>query len=235
MLKEIPLGSIGRSREDANPVALVENIGKRLSETKIPELREKMVAEALKSIKEVLEGKGWKYVSDVNSLYHAFRNQNLLVRREDPLRFLSTTAAGQPLKIEFDPNLADVVGEKYANCAEWSYDSGERGLKNAFLEGNASLGDSLVFVVGFKPGKDLKVNDISADKKFVHDLDRTLVRSAEGSVNPNDLMFVVVRVPAKFFPKNEMTGAELDAWEKEAEVPPRDQKQQVFRSFVSSN
>lgn len=151
----------------------------------------------------------------------------MLVRRENPEKLIESLTKQKNLAVSFDSK----VSESYANCAEWNYEYGSRGLENAFLEGYGELG-GLVMVAGFKPGPDLKVEEIPGNYKLFYGLDRRLVRSAKGLIHPKEIKFVVLRFPSAFFPKEQMTEKELDRFETEEEKSAVERKTfYIFRGF----
>lgn len=168
-----------------------------LAATNIPDLSRAAVAEIIRGLQESLKAAGAEYFEDVNKLYWKFAASNTVVRREDPWKVLEAVG-GAPYTIAFR------AGEPYANAAEFG-PAGE-GMKNAILEGHA--GDAVVTVVGFDRGN-VSVKPVPQEKLLAkRGLDRRYVRAVSGTVPQESIRFVVVRVPKKIFPENELTEAD---------------------------
>lgn len=145
--------------------------------------------------------------SNMNQFYNNLRG-NFIVRREYPLRLLESLLHNQDIQMNFDSE-----NEKpYANSVEWSSSEGSRGLENTFMEGFSHL-NGLVLVAGYRKGKDMKIEHLkdSQDAFYDHEkgyIDRTLVRSLSGTIHPNDVAFVVARIPTKFVEEQDLTESE---------------------------
>lgn len=135
-------------------------------------------------------------------------NPSLLIRRENPEPLLSAIANEDPLKIEFSAHDAHAE-EAYPNAAELGTDL--EGLKIPATAGFGSLGGgAVIFMIGFKPGKDMKIDHLPKDK-FGHyqGPDRARVRMVSGEVPFENIRFVLCRFPYHLFPKDEMTDQEI--------------------------
>lgn len=197
---------------------------------KKPNLEEQkiLVKGFLDGLINIMANVGGIYHQDVNEIYSQFRNEKLLVRREDPRKVVSFLSNKQDLPITFDKN----VGEQYANCAEWSYEEGVEGLRNAFIEGHTHLG-GLVTVLGFKKGKDLTISDIPEYNKEWFGLNRRLVRSAEGIVHQQDIQFITIRIPITLVSEHMLTADEQEKFQ--ADDVAHRKSNYIFRGFTFPN
>lgn len=149
--------------------------------------------------------------SDMNKLYDVLKGEEMIVRRDAPDRIMQAIEDNTPLHIEFPP------GERYTNAVLWSSNKGTRGLENAYLEGHGTA-NGVVTVMGVRREGVPDIIELPDSKRELAGLDRTLVRSVRGAIDPKDILFVTLRIPADAFPKNEMTGAELEKYEETAEA-----------------
>lgn len=194
-----------------------------------PDQKKEHVEIAINAMRQTLLEAGGTYHEDVNEVYEAARGTTFLVRREDPEKVLLALTEHQDLEINPKPTL----GQIYANCAEWRYDIGDRGLKNAFLEGHAELG-GLVTVVGFKKGNDIEIAPVESNQELGSSiLDHDLVRAAQGYVHPDEIKFVVLRIPAGYLTEDNMSAREKKIISAEL-AKPQDQRKviQIFRGFA---
>ncbi len=190
------------------------------------EKRQELVRYALETLKDSFAESGGSYHQDINEVYEIAQGNSLIVRRHDLEKLVEAITNHTDLEISPDPN----VGEAYPNCAEWKYDLGPRGLQNALLEGHAQLG-GLVTVAGFKKGGSLEIKSVNTEN--ISGLDRDLVRFVRGRVHPEEIEFIVLRIPATLLPQGELTPFEQKMLEREVKKPKERQKIiQVFRGFT---
>lgn len=168
--------------------------------------RERLVAETAEDMIELFKEHNAEEFKDVGKMYSSLPGEKIFVRRDSPERVLDLVANGKPLEISFPE------GERYSNAVEWSQGLANRGLENAYLEGYGQL-NSLVTVVGFKKNPDIDVQTLPDASQQFAGLDRSFVRSIKGTVAPEDLLFVSLRIPSFAYPKEKMTDAELERHE----------------------
>jgi hypothetical protein len=108
-----------------------------------------------------------------------------------------------PITIDFPDE------KRYSNAVLWNPTLGSRGLENTYMEGYGQF-NSIVSIIGFRAGKDMNIENLpDASQKFAG-LDRRYVRSIQGSIDPEDILFTSVRVPIFAFPEADMTDEELE-------------------------
>lgn len=170
----------------------------RLREVKDPSLRREAVARIVADAVEAARVIGGEYFEDVDELYRQYAVADTLVRRDDPARLLDVAVDAEPYVVSFAGK------QPFANGAAFG-PRGE-GMANALLEGFS--GDVVAAVVGFDGG--------SVDAQTVPDagitkrrpggasLSRAYVRAISGTVAPDDLRFIILRIPKAFFPDDQL-------------------------------
>lgn len=173
------------------------------------QIDDKEIEILVSELKTVFELSGYKYYEDVNDLYKKYKDKKMIVRRENPGKLIKSVIDQKPLEINTDNQ---ATGYQYGNCAEWDGSQSNTGLKTAILEGRSHL-FGLSLIEGFDESK---CQDITIDKSTSKDmnlglgLDRTQVRVAQGKLYPQEIEFILLRVPATKFPKNLLTEFEKD-------------------------
>jgi hypothetical protein len=160
-----------------------------------------ITAETFSFFEDSLKNAGFEEFSDISSGYKGLGGESLIVRREDPRKILSILA-GESYEVGFP----DV---RYSNCVEWTPDlHGARGITNAYLEGHTSL-NSVVTVVGFEKNNSQDIERLQDASANFHGLDRDLVRSFKGQINPEDVTFIALRAPAHMLDESLLTDDEM--------------------------
>lgn len=174
--------------------------------------------EAIESVARVLidemRSHGGIEYKNVSDMYATLKGEKLLVRREDPQRVVDAIADGEPIVIGFPED------DRYSNAALWEPAQDTHGLDNAFLEGYGHS-NSVVTVIGFRTPEGLDVQMLPDAKREFGGIDRTNVRSIQGEVQPENILFVSTRTPIFAFPENEMTEGELDILDRYSELRDR--------------
>lgn|GEM_PF-914322 len=191
-----------------------------------PEMYEKKTHETYSEIKDFFRYHNAEYFEDVNELYRQYNaSSTKIVRREDPLKILQLVN-GKSIEINFDPEVVGDRGDKYANCALWPHGSIEKtnGIANAFLEGRGMAGP-IVLLGGYTPN-DSHMNIEEPDEKMlqVGNISRENIKILSGSIEKEDLDFVIMRIAIKFFNQEELTSKEKILFE-------QGKLSQVFRGF----
>ena len=189
--------------------------------------KEQAVYSAYLGIKKAFEKAGGEHYEDVNGIYEKFRNDDLIIRRENLERLSNAILEQQDLEIKFHNN----TKQEYPNCTQWDPYAYDRAIRTAFLEGFERSNDGIAVCVGFRKGQDLKVNDLNPKFKEVGNIRRDTIRSASGEVHPEDIRFVVMQLPVKFFPEEALTDKEHDRVHDTSNGTSK-KSMHVFRGFV---
>jgi hypothetical protein len=193
--------------------------------------RDRLIGESAESALALLRSSGAIEYPDVSAMYKVLEGQWMLVRREDPSRIFDLVTHQEPITIDFPE------GERYSNAVEWTPTLGAAGLQNAYNEGYGQL-NTVVMVAGFRNSGSIDVQALPDAAHRFAGLDRTHVRSIKGEVQPEDVLFVTLRIPSNAFPDSEMTDNEYERHHAYTE-----RKQQgdahnpafIYRGFLFSN
>ncbi len=166
--------------------------------------RQQLIEATAQEILGSLRGRATEF-KEMNQLYAVLKGEQMVVRRDSPERILETIEDSAPIHINFPK------GERYSNAVLWSAKEGTRGLENAYLEGYGQA-NGVVAVMGIKQSALPDIMEMPDATKHFAGLDRSLVRSVQGTINPADILFVTVRIPAESFSEKDMTESELDAF-----------------------
>ncbi len=181
--------------------------GYRPNITESPEAKAEIAKGFYAELETAISSFGGELTADMNQVYNTSNNQELIVRREDPVRILESLEEGDDLVIGQKENLGE-----YANALSWKSSYGSNGLRHAFLEGHGQyLG--IVTVIGFRKGDQLTVSPVTNLLKESSSPDRDLIRSVSGRVQPQDIAFIAIRIPVQRFNRSLMTENELDTLE----------------------
>lgn len=178
-----------------------------------PDEYRKRSFEAYEETGRFLSDYGGKFFKDVNGIYEKYARgaEPVIIRREDPLKVFEMVK-GKDIQISFDPEMIDEKEDKYANCALWPYGpvNATTGLANAFLEGHSSAGP-IVTVMGFKNNPEhMEVSEPEGKMASVGTISRHGVKIVAGDIKKEDLEFIILRLPAKFFDEKNLTQEERD-------------------------
>lgn len=189
-----------------------ENIGFLLGNMHILKNKEKALSdpdnykeksiETFNELDTFLRDNGGTYYENVNDLYNQYNSTTkpLIVRREDPIRIVNLIK-GDSIKMEFDPEVVGDRGDKYANSALWPYGPINKtsGIANAFLEGRGAAGP-IVIVAGYTHNQDhMKIEDPDEHMAEVGTIQRHAIKILSGEIETQDLEFLIIRAPKKFF------------------------------------
>ena len=215
---------VSRSFEDTSANLRIEFSG--LS----PEKRKTWVEQAVRSMKNELEMAGAEYYQNVAELYEELKG-SFLIRRDDPTKLMKLATEEIPIEIA-----SQMRGAKpYPNTTLWSRGDAPAALAMAFTEGKAQIG-GISMIAGFKKGRELSLKRLPAaektHQKHVGEA-RAFVRFASGTVLPEDLRFLIMRVPLSLFPEELLTEEEEDfLFEDDAESGMRKKTRMVLRGFL---
>lgn len=185
--------------------------------------KKEVIGDFARALMEEMRAGGGVEYTRVSEMYVALRGEKIFVRREDPRRVVEAIADHEPISVGFPE------GDRYSNAALWEPAQGVRGLDNAYLEGYGH-GNSVVTVIGFRAPGGMDVQTLPDAKREFAGIDRTNVRSIQGEIHPEDILFVSTRAPIFAFPEEEMTEGELDILDRYSEL--RDRGMQVQPVFV---
>ena len=158
---------------------------------------------------------GGVFYDDINELYRGLRG-SFVVRMESPDRVVSSVGMHKDLKVS--------PKKDHPNAVEWRSEYGSIGLRDAFSEGTGMLG-GLITVIGFRKGKGIRVSDVGEEEKEMFGRERGLVRIARGKAHPEDMQFVILRLPVECFPEDEITSQERTSIQKH-------NQHYIFRGFA---
>ncbi|HRH32471.1 MAG TPA: hypothetical protein PLK06_04055 [bacterium] len=213
-----------------NFAVLMGNLELLKNTTTLKEDPETYMARAYETYDELdqyLRDYGGEYHEDVNEVYRQYSaSKPLVVRRENPNRIVDLVH-GNDVTITFDPEVVGGRGDKYANCALWPHGSIEKtnGIANAFLEGRGNAGP-IVMVAGYDQNAEhMSIEEPAEKMEEVGTISRQNVKILSGTIKPEDLEFIILRSPVKFFDKNRLTPAEQERLA-------RGQLTQVFRGYT---
>ncbi len=182
--------------------------------------------ETYDELDQFLQDYGATLHEDVSDIYQQYNtSEPLIVRRENP-NLVVGLVHGTDITITFDPEVAGGDGSKYANCALWPHGSIEKtnGIANAFLEGRGNAGP-VVLVAGYQQNKErMSVEEPTEKMEEIGTISRQNVRILSGTITPEDLEFIILRTPIKFFDPKRLTKAEQERLAK-------GQLSQVFRGY----
>lgn len=174
-----------------------------------------------------LRALGAKEYTDTTSLARALQDNELIVRREDPDSVMHLLEKKVPLAVA---PYAD--GVRYANCAVWDIRS-PAGLNNAFLEGYAAK-HYVVAVMGFTQTPDMDILKLDESADLFAGMDRTKVRSFGGEITPDNVRFVLLRVPLEALQESQMTDAEIERYDAQLEkrAAGKNEPEFAYRGYI---
>jgi hypothetical protein len=200
-----------RANESFDPKSRIEQLrNSALSARELLQLpsaeRTVLMSESARTMLGLLRATKAVEFENIEDMYESLRGEHMLVRREDPARVLELVGERNSIDIDFPGN------DRYSNAVLWTPDMQSQGLRNAYLEGYGQL-NGTVAVLGFRQSGHIDVQALpDAEQRFAG-LDRTNVRSIKGTIYPDDVLFVSLRVPSTAFPESEMTDVEHEKHE----------------------
>lgn len=174
-------------------------------QSKIFEVVEKMesadneeeMREATAEFFDELDNLDIKLTPDVTSLYREMEEKRYLVRLEQLRKVMEAVIDKKPIHI----------GDKEDHYANAVVPHNE-GLKIAFAEGDAPgpvrllIGFGMKSAIGFNPDNlgvsDIKPDEVDLRNQFVRS---ALCRHVSGDLRPEDIEYLIMRVPRHLFPK----------------------------------
>lgn len=162
--------------------------------------------------------------------YHKLENLgSMIVRRENPITLLEMLRTHKPMELKC--NLSD--GRKVNNCYKYCCGFDIRSCIEGALKGGMSSLHGVVAVVGFKQGK--KVNfeqESSGLERFTADDYDRFVGRVGGSVNFEDINFIILRFPIASYPEEEMNEDELERLEEVKDGITAERGNYIFRTLM---
>jgi hypothetical protein len=178
-----------------------------------PEEYQRKSIEVFNELDQFFKDNGAEYHENVTDIYNDYSNgEPLVVRRENPSRLLELVNGGE-IEMTFDSEVVGERGDKYANAALWPHGPVDKtsGIANAFLEGRGSAGP-VVLLAGYKKNGDHMKIEEPEDKMYsVGTIDRHSVKILSGKLQNEDLAFVIMRAPVRYFDKNNLNEGEKNS------------------------
>jgi hypothetical protein len=169
-----------------------------------PEQRAELVAAFYEAFMKLARERGGDEYLRMSALADVLpRQETLVVRRDDPAR-VAELIAGAEVPLALDAQLGE-----YANAIEWKPELRERGLSAALAEGMGTY-HGLVTVWGARPNADVRIAKVPDLIGNAAGTDRSLIRSVQGTIRPEDVRFVTIRTPLKLHPEDDLSDDELD-------------------------
>lgn len=156
------------------------------------------------NFQELLKQNGYAEFTDVTDLYKNLPSVDYIVRRENPERVEKLLAEGDSYEIKHEGDV------EYANSVEWNPSLMTHSIENAYLEGYGQK-NSVISVVGIRPSTELELKKLPESTPDFYGLDRRGVRSVTGTVKPENIGFISLRIPAHLLPESLLTESEIDA------------------------
>lgn len=185
--------------------------------------RDHVIAETARQVLETFRSTDAVEYKEIKDMYIALKGMDILVRRESPERISEMIQTNHSFNIDFPE------GQRYSNAVMWNSNLGSRGLENTYLEGYGQL-NGIVTVFGFAPNDSMSIERLPDATQHFAGLDRTFVRSIQGAVHPEDVIFISVRIPIHVLPDEELTERELEARDTYNEK--RDNRGHTIPTFV---
>ncbi len=147
--------------------------------------------------------------SEINSLYAEMARENLLARVENVTTVMECVLTGKPI----------LVGHGKSNYAN-SVTANPEGLRIAMAEADAFgpvrllVGLDLKTLIGFS-NDHIKVSEIDNDSFDIRDtsLRKNHCRHIEGEIHREDIKYMVMRIPRRYFPDKKMSQIEASGSE----------------------
>lgn len=207
-LESSPLHSPAQETERAQEITESSYVNICRKYEKKHSLSSEEVEELVSGTIEFLKNSGGIYCEDVSTIYRAI-NHEIVVRRENPIALIESVSYHEPLELKFEGDIP------YSNSALWQIKQGSEGLKNTFEEGFSSVA-GIAYVAGYekthlsiqKPtSSDVGTTKYSSSGQV---LSREHVVASHGSVDPDDIDFIVVRIPISYMKEDELRDEEID-------------------------
>ncbi|MFM2374830.1 MAG: hypothetical protein RLZZ234_825 [Candidatus Parcubacteria bacterium] len=165
----------------------------------------------------------------ISDMYKKIPHEELIVRREDPKRVRALFDEDASYTINFEDT-------RYANCVVWTPETDvARNISNAYLEGYGNE-NAVVTVVGIRKTEGMDIQKLAESIPNFYGLNRSGVRSLKGTVNPGDVAFISLRIPAHLFPETRMTEEEKDSlfdWHERKKSGERTEPVMIHRGFLN--
>lgn len=170
---------------------------------------EQMIDESKVLIRELLEhlqsDLHFELSSDITALYHHMAEENLLARVENATRVIECVAFDKPISVGSEDR-------HYANAVT----AQPEGLRIAMAEADTLgpvrllVGLDVKALVGFK-NDHLSVSEIDDMEDDIRNvaLRKTQCRHVAGEIRKEDIRYMVMRIPRRFFPEENMSDEEI--------------------------
>ncbi|MEK7066842.1 MAG: hypothetical protein AAB949_00490 [Patescibacteria group bacterium] len=146
----------------------------------------------------------------LQSGWSKIQGRNLLLRKDDPYLVIEKMMNGDEIDIGYDMYGSS---DAYANAAIAS----DEGLKLSLSEGRKGAELNCVYV--FDP-EGLDVNTVKPMEYDPRDPKRyAIARAVSGTLSPNKIKYLIIRVPTSLFPENELAPPEIERIENGEPIP----------------
>lgn len=190
----------------------------------LPDQKKRIVEETALDTLTHLAQAGYQEYASINGLFRDLKEPGFIVRRENPERLLSSISAHTPLTVDFP------TGERYSNAVEWDTAFRIDSMNNAFFEGYG-MANGIVTVVGVR-SEGLDIARLPDAQSNFYGINRESVVSIKGAISPNNIIFVIVRIPIYGYPVEMMTEEERDMFEDWDEARHKATNRRVEPKFI---
>ena len=179
-------------------------------------------------VMETLRGMDGEYHENVTDIYNKIK-ERVLIRREHPKNVFKSLLEDKDIPLFFNESFdSEEEGDtSYYNATQWD-GAGDDSLKNPFVEGHSHFGN-VVTMIGFDKGDDIVEHKIEGPHNPTEDgihYDKNV--SLSGNIHPDDIKFLITRIPTRTLKEEDLTEKELERME-EGEVT------HVFRGVYFDN
>lgn len=204
-----PFGDIKEIREVVSKI----NASPEDSDSKDEKIKD-ILTEAFYSLETSILSNGGEVISE--GLSDIFSDREFIVRNEAPEKVQQVINDGSVDVGLEQIGLRDNV--KYANAIQWEPGKETDSIRPVF-EGVGGLA-GLVTILGVSPSRSLAVMPV--EKDFDSEISLTKgkktyntnnIRHIEGQINREDVNFILVRIPGKYFPEEQMTLKEQERYQ----------------------
>lgn len=182
-----------------------ERLGEKIESLEMKDI----INDSYETIKNMFALKNANIVP-LQSGWSKIQGKNLLLRKDDPYMVVEKLMNGDGIDIGYD-----MYGntDAYANAAIAS----DEGLRLSLTEGRKGAELNCVYV--FDP-EGLDVNTVKPSEHDPRDPKRyAITRAVSGTLSPNKIKYLIIRVPTSLFPKNELAPPEIERIENGEPMP----------------
>jgi len=158
----------------------IETIFSALGEERDPDVLRETIKGIYHDIQELFHKQGVEE-ENISDIWRRYGNHGALIRREDPAKVLRSVIDNTPIPLTPRENRANAAIDN------------DEGLHDAMVEGLQGKGINALY--GFHPDG-LSVTSVKPSEMELRDAKRfDVVRSVKGEVNPENIDYVLFRIP----------------------------------------